>query len=71
MKIVVAALSLLILGVAGCTSADSVYRGIYEGLQVREELVNPSPAYRATDKRLGYWEYEAERKRLLNEGPSK
>jgi hypothetical protein len=72
MKIVVAGLALLVLGVGGCTTAEPVYRGIYDGLQVRDELVYPAPGYRPmTEKRPGYWEYEAERKRLLDESPSK
>jgi len=64
-------LGLLLLAVGGCATAEPVYRGIYEGLQIREELVNPSTTYRPMERRLGYWQYDAERKRLLNEGPAK
>lgn len=34
-------------------------------------LVNPSTTYRPMERRPGYWEYDAERKPLLNEGPAK
>jgi hypothetical protein len=62
---------LLFVGLAGCTSAVPSYRGLYEGLQTREEMVNPSPTYRAADRRPTYPEYEAARRRLLDEEPAK
>ena len=67
MKIVGAGLGLLLLGLTGCTSADAVYRGLYEGLGAREDLVNPPSHVSRPDRRPAYWEYDAERKRLLNE----
>jgi hypothetical protein len=60
---------LLLLAVGGCATAEPVYRGIYEGLQTREELVNASTTDRPLERRPGYEEYKAERERLLKEGP--
>jgi hypothetical protein len=62
---------LLLLVLGGCATAEPVYRGIHEGLQTREELVNPSTTYRPMERRPAYEEYKAERERLLKEGPAK
>lgn len=73
MKSAVVGFGLLFLGLAGCTTAEPIYRGLYDGLQVRDEIVYPAPGYRPMTERRppGYSEYEAERQRLLNESPSK
>ena len=50
---------------AGCASADSVCRSLYQAFQVREDLVNPSAASRPADRRPGYDDYQAERQRRV------
>jgi hypothetical protein len=49
---------------AGCTS-DSVYGNIFQGLKTRETIVHPSAEQIPTEKSMSYQEYEAERKKLL------
>jgi hypothetical protein len=65
-RIAVAALGLLALATAGCSSTD-LYRAVYEALHAREELVNPSPATGPAPRRRDYAAYEAERQRLRDE----
>ena len=68
MRTALAVCGLVLLGAGGCASADSIYRGLYQGLQAREDLVNPSPAYRPAERRLRYDEYLAERERRSPRG---
>jgi hypothetical protein len=63
MRIALAVSALLALGAGGCISADSAYRGVYHGLQVREEIVDPTPSQGGPQRRIGYDEYQAERQR--------
>jgi type IV pilus biogenesis protein CpaD/CtpE len=50
---------------AGCASRERVYGAIYEGLRTREAIVRPSTAQRPPERTISYQEYEAERKKLL------
>jgi hypothetical protein len=49
---------------AGCTS-ESVYGNIFEGLKTRETIVHPSAEQKPAEKSMTYQEYQAERKKLL------
>ena len=72
MKALLISLSvLLLLGVTGCASTEHVYSGLYYGLKAREEIVNPSPERGVQkDRTPTYQEYEAERKRIMNQSSS-
>lgn len=70
MKTRLIVLGVLVLAVGGCAATDGLYRGIYQGLQIREELVNPS-AGPGKDRPLTYSEYAAERQRILDQPPGK
>ena len=60
MKTLLISLSGLLLSVAGYASTERVYRGLYDGLQIREQLVNPSPAHGVRkDMPSTYSAYEA------------
>lgn len=60
------------LGVlAGCTSSERVYGNIYEGLKTREAIVHPSIEQKPAEKSMSYQEYEAERKKLLENNDKK
>jgi len=61
--------SLLALGVNGCTSTGAVYRGLYDALQAREEIVSRSPGSGSSSRRPTYDEYERARQQLLDAGP--
>jgi hypothetical protein len=65
MRIALVTSVLLALATAGCTSTESVYRGLYHGLQVREDPKNPSPSSGTTQRRPAYEEYQADRLRRL------
>ena len=72
MKRVLLSSTLLLVGLAGCASTEQFYGSIYQGLQTREELVDPRPAGGIRRNRpLSYEEYEVERKRILSEGTAK
>jgi hypothetical protein len=52
--------------------AAKQYKYVRPGIEAMPwGLVNPSTTYRPMERRPGYWEYDAERKPLLNEGPAK
>jgi hypothetical protein len=68
MKTLPRALSLLlVLGVAGCSSTERVYQGIYDSLRMREDIVNPPDRGLQKDPPVTYQEYDAERTRILND----
>ena len=48
---------------AGCTG-DGLYRGIYEGTQVRNQALKPPSESTADTRPLDYDKYQAERQRL-------
>ena len=48
----------------GCTGKEPVYRGVYEGLRMREQIVNPSDDPCAPTA-PPYDEYREERERIL------
>ena len=53
----------LAVGAGGCAGLDTVYRGLYGALQIREDLVTPPAAYRPWERRPDYDEYQADRLR--------
>ena len=62
---------LLFLGVAGCSSTERLYQGIYDALRTREDIVNPPDRGLRKDRPVTYQEYDAERTRILNDRTSR
>lgn len=56
---------------AGCTDSERIRDNVYEGLQTRERMVHPSVEQSPAEKPLSYPEYEAERKKLLENSERK
>ena len=54
-----------IMLLAGCADRERVYGNIYEGLKTREAIVHPSLEQKPAGKSMSYEEYEAERRKLL------
>ena len=54
---------LLAVAAGGCAGVDTVYRGLYGALQIREDLVNPAATYRPWERRPSYPEYQADLQR--------
>jgi hypothetical protein len=50
--------------VAGCAGADGYQRNVYEGLKIREAILNPSADRPMNQQGLSYDQYETERKKL-------
>lgn len=57
--------------IAGCADRDRLYGGVYEGLRTREAVVHPSIEQKPPEKSMSYPEYEAERKKLLENRDSR
>jgi hypothetical protein len=57
-----------LLAASGCAHRNGVYGSVYEGLQTRERLVNPSPEQSPHEipRPVPYDQYAAERKKLLD-----
>jgi hypothetical protein len=69
MRIVLTIAFCIQLGVvAGCASKERVYDNIYEGLKARDAIIHPSVEHKLPEKSSSYHEYEAERKKLLENG---
>lgn len=55
---------ILTLLACGCTPTDTVYRNLYEGMQKREEMVNPSAEPIPQDA-ITYDAYKRERDTII------
>jgi hypothetical protein len=54
--------------VLGCQSKEQVYRGVYEGLNTREQVIRPAPEANPqpiTQPKPGYDAYKREREQSL------
>lgn len=66
MRVVIAiALGTYLGFLTGCANSERVYANIYEGLKMRNAIINPSVEQKPAEKSMSYQEYEAERKKLL------
>jgi hypothetical protein len=54
---------------AGCANSERVNPSVYEGLNARNAILNPSANHNPTGKPLPYQEYEAERKKRWKTPP--
>ena len=54
------------LSAVGCTSKERVYENMYEGLKMREQIVNPSDEP-VPPRPPDYSEYKRERENILQE----
>jgi hypothetical protein len=50
---------------AGCANSERINASVYEGLNARNAILDPSANHNPTGKPLPYQEYEAERKKLM------
>ena len=50
--------------ISGCTSKEHVLRGIYEGMQTREQMINSSEP--VPPPHPSYDQYQKEREKILN-----
>jgi hypothetical protein len=57
---------MLFLAAVGCTTRERVYENMYEGLKMREQIVNPSDEP-VPPRRPDYSEYKREREKTLQE----
>jgi len=57
---------ILFLSAVGCTSRERVYENMYEGLKMREQIVNPSDEP-VPPRPPDYSEYKREREDILRE----
>jgi hypothetical protein len=48
---------------SGCANKEPLYRGVYEGLKMREQVVNPHDP--VPQEMPGYDEYKSERDKTL------
>jgi len=58
---------MILIFLAGCASRERVYENLYEGLQQRERIVNPSDENVPGDH-PSYKEYSREREDLMKDG---
>jgi hypothetical protein len=50
---------------AGCANNERINASVYDGLKARNAILNPSTGHSSVGKPLSYQEYEAERKKLM------
>lgn len=51
---------------SGCANNEPLYRGVYEGLKMHEQVVSPHPSDEPVPQKMpGYDEYKSEREKIL------
>ncbi len=53
------------LTLVGCTTAESIYSNIYQGLSLRDAVAHPAAEQNSYDKTMSFQRYETERKQVL------
>lgn len=52
----------------GCARKDQVCEGVYNALQMREQVSNPERSASPHDDSMSYQQYKTERKKALEDG---